>query len=137
MKTFDSSMQGTGNFAMRPAGSAQDELGRVKGRIPLVKRCLRWVLVVLLAGMLVAFAMDAGRMLVVDDPQPSDVILVLAGETERRPERALQLLDQGYGRRVVMDVPACSQDLRLDPSGIGREICSGASAGGIGPDLSD
>ncbi len=109
MKTFDSSMQGTGNFAMRPAGSAQDELGRVKGRIPLVKRCLRWALVVLLAGMLVAFAMDAGRMLVVDDPQPSDLILVLAGETERRPERALQLLDQGYGRRVVMDVPAAAK----------------------------
>ena len=59
--------------------------------------------------MLVAFAMDAGRMLVVDDPQPSDVILVLAGETERRPERALQLLDQGYGRRVVMDVPAAAR----------------------------
>jgi hypothetical protein len=53
----------------------------------------------------VVFAANAGRMLVVDDPQPSDVILVLAGETDRRPARALQLLDQGYGRRVVIDVP--------------------------------
>lgn len=45
----------------------------------------------------------------VEAPQPSDVILVLAGESDRRPARALQLLDQGYGRRVVMDVPAASR----------------------------
>src|ERR1700755_2589155 len=53
-----------------------------------------------------AFAASAGRRLVVDTPQPSDVILVLAGETDRRPARALQLLDGGYGRRVLIDVPA-------------------------------
>lgn len=55
-----------------------------------------------------AFAASAGRRLVVDTPQPSDVILVLAGETDRRPAHALQLLDQGYGRRVVIDVPAAT-----------------------------
>jgi len=59
-----------------------------------------------LAAILCAFAAEAGRLLVVDAPEPSDVILVLAGETEHRPARALQLLDQGYGRRVVIDVPA-------------------------------
>ena len=48
-------------------------------------------------------------MLVVDAPQPADVILVLAGETDRRPARALQLLDQGYGRRVLIDVPAAAK----------------------------
>ncbi len=47
--------------------------------------------------------------MVVDAPQPSDVLLVLAGETDRRPARALQLLDQGYGRRVVIDVPAAAR----------------------------
>jgi hypothetical protein len=57
----------------------------------------------------VAFAASAGRLLVVDAPQPSDVILVLAGETDRRPARALQFLDQGYGRRVVVDVPAANR----------------------------
>jgi hypothetical protein len=67
------------------------------------------MLAVLLTAMLGAFAADAGRLLVVDDPQPSDVILVLAGETDRRPARALELLDQGYGRRVVMDVPALAR----------------------------
>ena len=50
---------------------------------------------VLLAALLVIFAANAGRMLVVDDPQPADVIVVLAGETDHRPERALELLAQG------------------------------------------
>src|SRR6202162_3515728 len=31
--------------------------------------------------------------------------LVLAGETDRRPARALELLSQRYGRRVLLDVP--------------------------------
>jgi hypothetical protein len=55
------------------------------------------------------FAVSAGSLLVVDAPQPSDVILVLAGETDRRPARALELLDQGYGRRILIDVPADSR----------------------------
>ncbi len=41
-----------------------------------------------------------------DAPQRSDVILVLAGETDRRPVRALELLAQGYGRKVIINVPA-------------------------------
>jgi hypothetical protein len=57
------------------------------------------------AALSVGLAAKAGSFLVVDAPRPSDVILVLAGETDRRPERALQLLAQGYGRRVVLDVP--------------------------------
>jgi len=54
----------------------------------------------------IVFAAMAGKILVVDDPQRSDVILVLAGETDRRPARALELLHQGYGRQVLIDVPA-------------------------------
>lgn len=65
-----------------------------------------WLVLVLVAGGLVWLATGAGRFLVVDAPRRSDVILVLAGETDRRPERALQLLAQGYGRRIVLDVPA-------------------------------
>ena len=68
-----------------------------------------WMIAAVLAAMLLIFAANAGRMLVVDAPQPSDVILVLAGETDRRPARALQLLDQGYGRRVVIDVPVAAK----------------------------
>ncbi|MFY9681562.1 MAG: YdcF family protein [Candidatus Sulfotelmatobacter sp.] len=54
---------------------------------------------------MIGLAARAGDFLVVDAPLRSDVILVLAGETERRPQRALQLLAQGYGRRVLLDVP--------------------------------
>jgi hypothetical protein len=67
-----------------------------------------WILSIGLVAGAWAFAASAGRRLVVDTPQPSDVILVLAGETDRRPARALQLLDQGYGRRMVIDVPAAT-----------------------------
>lgn len=55
---------------------------------------------------LAIFVASAGKLLVVDDPKPSDVIVVLAGETEHRPFHALELLQQGYGRRVLIDVPA-------------------------------
>lgn len=66
----------------------------------------KWLLVGALLGcVLVVLAANAGSFLVVDAPRPSDVILVLAGETDVRPERALQLLAQGYGRRVLLDVP--------------------------------
>ena len=56
--------------------------------------------------LLITFAFTAGRILVVDAPQPSDLILVLAGETDHRPARALELRHQGYGKRVLIDVPA-------------------------------
>src|SRR5579863_1209872 len=48
----------------------------------------------------------AATFLVVDAPRPADVIVVLAGETDRRPARALELLEQGYAHRVLIDVPA-------------------------------
>jgi hypothetical protein len=69
-----------------------------------------WVFAsVLLAVSLAVLAANAGRVLVVDSAQPADVILVLAGETDRRPARALELLNQGYGRRVVIDVPEAAR----------------------------
>jgi len=60
-------------------------------------------------GLVTGFALNAGRMLVIDQPRTSDVILVLAGETEHRPARALQLLGEGYTRKIVLDVPAEGQ----------------------------
>jgi len=69
----------------------------------------RWLLALALLGGLSIGAAKAGDFLVMDAPLPSDMILVLAGETDRRPERALQLLAQGYGRRVVLDVPTNSK----------------------------
>ena len=58
-----------------------------------------------LAALLIGLAARAGNFLIVDAPRPSDVILVLAGETDYRPRRALELLGKGYGRRIVLDVP--------------------------------
>jgi hypothetical protein len=70
----------------------------------------RWFLAfAILAALSIALAAKAGRFLLVDEPRPSDVILVLAGETDQRPRRALELLAQGYGRRVVINVPAAAK----------------------------
>src|SRR3982075_534227 len=57
----------------------------------------------------VVFAANAGKWLVIDAPEPSDVIVVLAGETDRRPSRALQLMEQGYARRERHKVPATAR----------------------------
>src|SRR3977135_4124981 len=54
---------------------------------------------------ILVLAATAGRFLVIDAPEPSDVIVVLAGETDRRPARALQLMGQGYARREMPHVP--------------------------------
>ena len=74
-------------------------------------RISRWmgILAATSLTLILTFAWEGGRMLVVDAPERADVIVALAGETHWRPERALQLLDQGYGRLVVIDVPAAAQ----------------------------
>jgi DUF218 domain-containing protein len=43
---------------------------------------------------------------VVNDLQQADVIVVLAGETNRRPSRGQQLLSQNYAPKMLLDVPA-------------------------------
>lgn len=59
---------------------------------------------------LLAFALNAGRILVVRDLHQADAIVVLVGETDRRPALALELLRQGYAPRVLLDA---SPDVRL------------------------
>ena len=71
----------------------------LRGRLRLAIACA-------VALLLITFGLTAGSGLVVDDPQPSDLILVLAGETDQRPALALELLRRGYGKRVLIDVPA-------------------------------
>ena len=83
-------------------------------------RSLRFLILVLLVLWLVS---QSGNFLVVDNPQKADAILVLAGETENRPLRALELLQQGYAPRVILDVPQNervfgSSDLQLAQSWI-------------------
>lgn len=62
--------------------------------------------IVVLLGLALWLIVDSGRFLVVDRPKRADVILVLAGETDRRPARAVELLSQGYASRLVLDAPA-------------------------------
>jgi DUF218 domain len=67
----------------------------------------RFQLVFIVGGLLVVgLVATSGRFLVVNQPRKSDVMVVLAGETERRPARGLELLDQGYAPRLILDVPA-------------------------------
>jgi len=66
---------------------------------------LRTVLIVLIALALFLFS-TSGHFLIVNRPQHADAMVVLAGETDRRPALGLQLLQQGYAPRMVLDVPA-------------------------------
>jgi vancomycin permeability regulator SanA len=54
----------------------------------------------------VALASQAAHFLVVDAPARSDAIVVLAGETNVRPSRALELLRQGFASHLFIDVEA-------------------------------
>jgi len=62
------------------------------------KRALLITLAVL--GLVTGFALNAGRMLVIDEPRTSDVILVLAGETELE-EIDTEPFKQRYGAKAV------------------------------------
>jgi uncharacterized SAM-binding protein YcdF (DUF218 family) len=60
----------------------------------------------LLGVLAVFFLGSSGSFLIVNDPQPADLIIVLAGETDRRPARGLQLLRQYSAPRMLLDVPS-------------------------------
>jgi hypothetical protein len=55
---------------------------------------------------------QAGSWLVVDRPEAADAIVVLAGETQQRPERGQELLAMGLAPRMLLDAPAGSQVYR-------------------------
>src|ERR1700686_2969771 len=66
-------------------------------------RFFRLVIVLFLVAIFVLLASQAARFLVVDEPEKSDAIVVLAGETNVRPARALDLLRQGMAPHVFLD----------------------------------
>lgn len=68
-------------------------------------RKLRIILILILSGGLL-FSLTSGGFLVVNNPQRADVIVVLAGETFRRPNRGVELLAQSYAPKMLLDVPA-------------------------------
>jgi DUF218 domain len=75
-------------------------------------RFLRLLLGLLLVVFLAGLARQAAQFLVVDAPERSDAIVVLAGETHVRPALALDLLRQGKAPRVFLD--AETRDLIYD-----------------------
>lgn len=60
--------------------------------------------ILLLLFFVAIFFLLAGRVLLVDSPEHADAILILAGETQVRPQKGLQLLQQGYAPRLILDV---------------------------------
>ncbi len=73
--------------------------------MPREMRLLRLPILLFLTILLivVALAGQAARFLVVDHPEKSDAIVVLAGETNVRPGYAIELLHQGYAAHVFLD----------------------------------
>jgi uncharacterized SAM-binding protein YcdF (DUF218 family) len=67
---------------------------------------------VVLLGLFIAvviFARFAGRMLVSDHPKKSDVIVVLAGDSQdQRYRRGMELLRAGYARHMFLDASSDS-----------------------------
>jgi len=87
-------------------------------------RKLRLVLIVA-ALFIVILGSTSGRFLVVNQPRKSDVMVVLAGETDRRPARGLELLDQGYAPRLILDVPAEARIYQWNEMEIARKYVEG------------
>jgi uncharacterized SAM-binding protein YcdF (DUF218 family) len=95
-------------------------------KTPARKKRTLLITVALLA-LVTGFALNAGRMLVIDEPRTSDVILVLAGETEHRPARAFELLGEGYTRKIVIDVPAQGKIYEFSPLQLARRYAEDLS----------
>lgn len=66
---------------------------------------LRITLIVAIVAALL-FAVTSGSFLVVNDLQQADTIVVLAGETHKRPTRGMQLLAQNSAGKMLLNVPA-------------------------------
>ena len=103
----------------------------------LLRRRSMQVPALLLMALLLLFAANAGKLLVVDDPQVSDVIVVLAGETDTRPEHALQLLKQRLCSTDLAGRARRGQDLQLDEPRTGAKICAKSAAGRVDQHLPD
>jgi uncharacterized SAM-binding protein YcdF (DUF218 family) len=83
---------------------------RFLSNIPVQPYCMRsfrtLVFSLIVATALLALGSQAARFLVVDQPAPSDAIVVLAGETYRRPAQALELFHRGLAPHVFLDAEA-------------------------------
>lgn len=69
---------------------------------------MRQVRAVILSAAILAvvFFLTSGSFLVLNEPRKADVIVVLAGETNFRPKKGVELLRGGYAPQLIFDVPA-------------------------------
>jgi hypothetical protein len=79
---------------------------------------------------IVVLGAASGRFLVVNQPRKSDVIVVVAGETDRRPARGLELLEQDYAPRLILDVPANTKLYEWSQLEIARKYVDGLPQAG-------
>jgi len=66
-------------------------------------RAFRSPILLFLPVLAIAAASQAARFLVVDHPEKSDAIVVLAGETRVRPDHGIELLRQGMASHLLLD----------------------------------
>ena len=87
---------------------------------------------ILIAGglFIVALGATSGQFLVVNQLRKADVMVVLAGETDRRPARGLELLDQGYAPRLILDVPAATKVYQWNQAELARKYVEGLPQAG-------
>ena len=76
-------------------------------------------------------ALRAGAALVVDAPRISDTIVVLAGETDHRPARAVWLAAHGYSKRVILDVPRKASIYNVSQMQIAQQYIAGLPTGSV------
>jgi hypothetical protein len=79
----------------------------------------------IVAAMVLLFALFlayAGRLLVVDRPHPSDVIVVLAGGRDNRYDKGLQMLGKGYGKVLFLDARTDVVQFGRTPFSMGQEF---------------
>ena len=79
---------------------------------------------------MVALAATSGRFLVVNQLMKSDLIVVRTGKTDKLPARGLELLDQGYASRLILDVPAETRIYQWNQADLARKYVEGLPQAG-------
>lgn len=96
-----------------------------------LKRLVVLIIILVIAVLLLA---HAASFLVLNDPQPSDVILVLAGGTDARYGHAVELQKMGFAERLILDADASrsrfgksdadlAADFLRNNGPLGSEVC--------------
>lgn len=83
-------------------------------RVTLIVPCILLLFALFLA--------CAGRFLVVDQPQRSDAIVVLAGGRDNRFDKGLEMLGKGYGKVLFLDARTDVVQFGRTPFSMGQEF---------------